>query len=77
MTARKQLQSAADVIEALGGLTAVAELTASQYKAVANWKAFNAFPPKTYVAMIAALRRAGRSAPASLWGMVSAQAESA
>ena len=64
------LQTAAEVIDVLGGLRGVSDLTGSQYKAVANWKMFNAFPPRTYLIMQAALRRRRRSAPAALWGMI-------
>jgi hypothetical protein len=57
------------VIDALGGNTAVADLTGSNPKAVWNWRGFTTFPSNTYVVMIAALEAKGMSAPASLWGM--------
>lgn len=57
------------VIDALGGLPAVMELTGSTYKAAFNWKSAPTFPAKTYVVMIEALKRAGKSASPSLWGM--------
>ena len=72
-----ELQSAPAVIEALGGLSAVAALTGSGYKAVANWKSFGAFPPRTYVIMTTALNERGLKAPASLWGMVLDSVEAA
>lgn len=63
------LTTTSDVIEALGGNPAVAELTGSTPKAVWNWRGFETFPANTYVAMTQALRTKGKSAPASLWGM--------
>jgi hypothetical protein len=71
------LDTADAVFDALGGFAAVAVMTRSKYKAVVNWKSANAFPPKTYVVMIAALSERGYAAPASLWGMVAENAEAA
>jgi hypothetical protein len=72
-----ELLTSASVIDALGGLAAVASLTGSQYRAVANWKSFNSFPPRTYLVMIEALRVRGFTAPPALWGMVTATAGAA
>jgi hypothetical protein len=58
-----------DVIDALGGTSAVADLTGSKPSAVSNWRTFGAFPPKTYLVLIEALAAAKHEAPASLWGM--------
>lgn len=70
-----ELRTTIDVIIALGGNQPVADLTDSTNKAVSNWRGFETFPSNTYVAMIAALRAIGKTAPASLWGMkVSAEA---
>lgn len=63
------LTSTVDVIDALGGIQATAELTGSSYKATANWKSFATFPANTYLVMTQALAGKGLSAPASLWGM--------
>lgn len=68
----KHLQSAAEVIDALGGTAAVATLIGTTYRAAANWKSFDAFPPKTFLALTTALQAKGYAAPASLWGMVEA-----
>lgn len=57
------------VIDALGGNQRVGELTASNAKAVWNWRASNTFPSNTYVALQAALRTIGKSAPDALWSM--------
>jgi hypothetical protein len=64
-----RLTSTAAVVDALGGIQAVAYLTGSNYKAAANWKSFATFPAKTFLVMTDALERIGKSAPASLWGM--------
>ena len=58
------------VINSLGGLGAVAELTHTKAKSVWNWKKSNRFPAKTYLALISALGRRGDSAPNNLWNMV-------
>lgn len=64
-----ELTSTSDVMDALGGNLAVAELTGSKPKAVWNWRGFETFPSNTYVAMTEALLAKGKTAPASLWGM--------
>jgi hypothetical protein len=70
----KNLQSAAEVIDELGGIAAVAALIGTTYRAAANWKSFNAFPPKTFIALTSALEAKGLCAPASLWGMIGVEA---
>ena len=63
------LQTASEIIDALGGNGQVAELTLSRPNAVSNWRAFNSFPPNTYIVMTSALAQIGKTAPASLWRM--------
>lgn len=70
-----ELLTTADVMAALGGPGAVAELTGRKYSAAHNWGTFVKFPANTYVVMQAALAKIGRTAPASLWGMVEQEAE--
>lgn len=65
----EELSTTSEVMDALGGNAAVAELTGSTSKAVWNWRGFETFPSNTYVAMIGALRARDKTAPASLWGM--------
>lgn len=65
----KELLKTSEVMDALGGNIAIAELTGSKPKAVWNWRKFKTFPSNTYVAMSEALREKGKTAPASLWGM--------
>jgi hypothetical protein len=64
-----ELSTAEQVFDVLGGLDAVADLTGSKPKAVWNWKKYNSFPPRTYVAITQELKKRGKRAPASLWKM--------
>lgn len=66
----RELETTADVIEALDGVSAVAALTGRKYGAAFNWKGFPKFPADTFVVMQDALQARGFSAPPSLWGMV-------
>ena len=60
------LQTAADVIEALGGNKPVGALTNTRPKTVSMWRR-NGLPPETYLALSSALARIGIHAPPSLW----------
>lgn len=71
----KILDSASDVIDALGGNPKVGEITQRKPSAVSNWRKFNSFPANTYVAIKAALAAIDCDAPDSLWDMVPAEAE--
>jgi hypothetical protein len=51
------------------------QITHSQQNAVLNWRAFNAFPPRTYVAIMHALKKRRVSAPHKLWGMIEPQCD--
>ena len=64
------LNSTIDVIDALGGTSAAAALTGRTYNAAFNWRSFPTFPSNTFVIMTRALAERGKTAPASLWGMV-------
>jgi hypothetical protein len=68
----KPLETTTEVIEALGGTSAVAELTGSTYAAAFNWRGFERFPAKTFIVMSDALAAKGKSASPSLWGMIAA-----
>ena len=71
--ARKHLNSTREVIDALGGLDAVVELTGRSYPTVSGWQSnYNAFPAQLYVLMTQALFRAGYTAPDHLWGQSTA-----
>jgi hypothetical protein len=85
-----ELDSVDAVLNALGGVSAVAELTGDfygsaskegprkfkheAYPTVHYWKQTGAFPPKTYVLLIRALEERGYTAPPSLWKMIPAEA---
>lgn len=69
------LSTTSEVMDALGGNLAVAELTGSNNKAVWNWRVAETFPANTYVALTQALLAKGKTAPASLWGMKAATSE--
>jgi len=61
-------------MDVLGGDRAVGEITGRTRKAANNWRAFGRFPADTYVAMQAALKKLGHTAPASLWRMANCDA---
>jgi hypothetical protein len=65
----KTLRTASEVIQRLGGLKAVADLTGRGYTAAHNWKQAGFFPSSTYLLMSKALERAGYGADAVLWRM--------
>jgi hypothetical protein len=66
----RQLQTASDVIDALGGTAATARLTGRRYDtAVSNWRATGRLPPDTFVVITKALKDRDKTAPLSLWGM--------
>lgn len=65
----KPVETALDVIEALGGEDTVKALTNCSNQTLWNWKSFGRFPSDTYVVMNAALAMKGKSAPVSLWRM--------
>lgn len=68
------LESVREVIEALGGLAAVAKLTGVDPGTASAWQTrLGYFPPKTFLVMTRALAERDLSAPASLWKMVPAQ----
>jgi hypothetical protein len=60
-----------DVIEALGGPTAVGRLTGNPASGVCNWKrSHSRFPPKYYFLIKTALQDRGYYAPLDLFGFV-------
>ncbi len=71
----KRLETTAAVIEALGGNQPTAEIAGAAPKTVSMWRSFPNFPPKTYLALTAALSERGCEAPPSLWGMMGAVPE--
>jgi hypothetical protein len=65
-----ELLTTKDVIDALGGISGISELTGSNAKAIYMWRA-TAFPWKMYPIITGALRDRGMTAPVSLFGMKS------
>ena len=70
------LQTAAEVVEMLGGPAKVGRLTRRSSQAACNWKAAGKIPPEFYFVINEALRPHGRSAPKPMFGIVPPQEES-
>ena len=62
-------KTATEIIDILGGTSAVADLTGSSATAVSNWRVVNRLPSNTYLVIKDALARLGRAAPDHLWSM--------
>lgn len=76
MTKSTHLTTVPEVIEALGGVPTVRELTeATSWQQVDNWRGRGRFPSRTYVVMTQALSALGVTADSGLWGMVGAKAQ--
>jgi hypothetical protein len=65
-----ELSTASDVIDECGGTGATADLTQRPIQSVSNWRAANKLPAATFIVITAELKRRGKTAPPSLWGMV-------
>jgi hypothetical protein len=59
------------VINILGGIAAVADMTGRGETAVHNWRKADRFPASLYLKMIRRLERRGVTAKAALWGQES------
>ena len=68
------LKTVNDVIDALGGTSAVARLTARKPQHVSNWRSEKRIPAAKYLKMQAHLRGRRLSAPSTLWGIEPAHA---
>lgn len=65
------LTNVREVVEALGGIHAVARLTSVDPHTVSAWQTrLGVFPSKTFVVLNDALAEIAMSAPAHLWQMV-------
>jgi hypothetical protein len=58
-----------DVVDALGGIPIVAEMTGTTRNAVYNWVANKLFPADTYLLIQSELKSRGLVAPDHLWPM--------
>lgn len=66
----RKLSTAEEVVEVLGGLSNVCELTGANPKQAWNWAGrTGTFPSSTYVVMQRALQRRKATAPPELWNM--------
>jgi hypothetical protein len=68
MTAR-ELQTAGQVIDQLGGTAATARLTGRKDQHVTNWRRSGRLPADTFLIMMAELRDRDCNAAPSLWGI--------
>ena len=66
---KRPLKTASDVIDALGGTPATANLTGRRAQHVTNWRATGQLPANTFLVISKELEARDQSAPASLWGM--------
>lgn len=68
-----ELQSASEVIDALGGTGATARLTGRRYdQAVSNWRTTGRLPPDTFLIISEELKKRGDSASPAIWGIAEA-----
>jgi hypothetical protein len=65
-----ELQTAEQVIQAVGGAAATARLTGRKPQHVWNWKNAGRFPADTFLIISEELKTSGKTAPPSLWGIV-------
>ena len=68
------LMSVDDIVCALGGTAAVAELCGVGSSTVSNWRARRRIPAERYLVLSAALTRAGEAASPSVFGLAPAEA---
>lgn len=65
-----ELRTIPEVIAALGGVAATAEITGCTRGAVANWRLEGRrIPARTFLAIDSELRKSGRTADPALFGM--------
>ena len=73
----KNLLTTRDVVSALGGHAAIAELTGRSYNSASNWNTGTHFPPNTFVLMQRELAKQNKTAPDRLWRMLTKQNKTA
>lgn len=67
--ARRELLTAGQVIDALGGTAATARLTGRKDQHVSNWRASGRLPADTFLILQGELRERQLVAPPSVWGI--------
>jgi hypothetical protein len=66
----RTLKTCAEVLDALGGTTAVADELEMSYRAVHNWRGYSAhIPPAYYPYMLRRLHKLNYTAAPALWGI--------
>lgn len=65
----RELQTAGQVIDALGGTAATARLTNRAAQHVSNWRKANRLPADTFLILREELTKRGKNAPPSVWGI--------
>lgn len=63
------MQTASDVIDALGGTLATAKIARRSMQAVSNWRKANRLPAETFLTISQELKSRGETAPPALWGI--------
>jgi hypothetical protein len=66
---KQDLTTTGDVIDALGGTTAVSKIMGVALAVVSNWRSMERFPAHTFLGLRDALRDAGFAVPEDLWRM--------
>jgi len=64
----RHLDTVDDVIDAIGGSSAIAQLTGRGRTAVSNWRSWERFPACLHALMTEALLQRGCVASPALWG---------
>lgn len=65
----RELQSASEVIDALGGTAATARLTDRRAQHVSNWRKTGRLPPDTFLVLKTELNERNCRASPELWGI--------
>lgn len=69
MKMNDSLQTATEVIDALGGTSATARLTHRKPQHVTNWRSSGRLPADTFLILSRALEQRGKFARPQLWGI--------
>ena len=65
----RDLQTAGEVIDALGGTAATARLVGRKDQHVSNWRASGRLPADTFLIIAELLKEKNATAPPSVWGI--------